>query len=178
MRCLLVVLLASYAFPQSPEANPASTAAVCVAPLTNQSHLTMDASAQRDSLIQTINSGAQKKDAKGKVNAVAVEGNSPESAQKNAHDHGCRYLVVAHFQESEAQSLMTTEAESGRIQTAPTGTDNKKAELSYRISSVDTSAKPDSGTIRVVFAGNEGAAVSESVRQLATRVVKAAGKGK
>jgi hypothetical protein len=100
----------------------------------------MDASAQRDSLIQTINSGAQKKDAKGKVNAVAVEGNSPESAQKNAHDHGCRYLVVAHFQESEAQSLMTTEAESGRIQTAPTGTDNKKAELTYRISSVDTSA--------------------------------------
>jgi hypothetical protein len=169
MRCLLVVLLASYAFPQSPEANPVSGATVCVAPLTNQSHLTMDASAQRDGLIQAINNGAQKKDAKGKVNAAAVEGNSPESAQKNAHAQGCRYLVVAHFH---------TEAESGRIQTAPTGTDNKKAELSYRISSVDTSAKPDSGTIRVVFAGNEGAAVSESVRQLATRVVKAAGKGK
>lgn len=151
------------------QAGDAAGIPVCVAAIDNQSHLSIDGTKQRDQLVQSLNEG----NTKVKVKAVAVVGNTPEAARSA----GCRYLVVAHYQDSTTQSVMSSGTETGRIQTSPTGSDNSKAELDYRISRVDGGGKAEDGSIRVVPGENENSGLSDSIRQLASRVTKAAAKG-
>jgi hypothetical protein len=174
MRALLfVIVAASVAVAQSSSDAGAGNSAirVCVAAPSNMSQLAVSPTVQRDYLVHDINSSAQKKNAKVRVEAVAVEGDARDAAA-DAQDKSCRFLVLSEFRINQGYTAGTDHAPGFDPMIGPRGdVKTRRASLSFRIMRVGGNTRIADGYIGLPEDQNEDSAASDGMRQLSVRVV-------
>ncbi|ABF41802.1 hypothetical protein Acid345_2801 [Candidatus Koribacter versatilis Ellin345] len=176
MRALVfVALVASIAAAQSDSPNGSANAPirVCIAAPVNLSHLVISPGAERDRLVHFINTSAQKKNAKVRVDATPVDGSDVRDASASAEDQQCRFLVLSEFELNKSY-VGGTSTGVGLDPIIKNGTANtQRASLSYRIIRVRDRSELDKGLIALPADSDEDSAATDGIRQLSVRVVSA-----
>ena len=174
MRALLfLVAAASLAVAQSGSDSGGgnSSIRVCVAAPANLSQLAVSPNVQRDYLVHDINTSAQKKNAKVRVEAMPVEGDARDAASE-AQDQNCRFLVLSEFRINQSYNAGTDRAPGFDPMISNRGQVNtRRASLSFRIMRVGGNTRIADGYIGLPDDQNEDSAASDGMRQLSVRVV-------
>ncbi len=170
-----LILAAVAATAQSDTSSGAANAPirVCITAPNNLSHLTISPAVERDRLVHFINTSAQKKNAKVRVDAVPVDGSDLREAGPGAEDQHCRFLVLSQFEINKSYVGGTSTGvgidpmiKGGNINT-------QRASLTYRIVRVGDHSEIDKGFLALPADSDEDSAATDGVRQLSVRVVVA-----
>jgi len=146
---------------------------VCVATPPNLSHLTISPAAQRDRLVHFINTSAQKKNAKQRVDATSVDTSDLREASAASEDQQCRFLVLSQFELNKSYVGNTSNGVGFDPMIKNGNVNTQRASLSYRIVRVGNRSEIDKGYIALPQDNDEDSAATDGVRQLSVRVVNA-----
>src|SRR4051794_4655022 len=162
MRAFLFLALAgslAAAQTDSPNGGTNSPIRVCIATPTNRSHLTISPDVQRNRLVHFINTSAQKKNAKVRVEAVSVDATEFRDVSAAAEDQSCRYFVLSEFDMNKSYIGGTTAGMGGLDPMIKNGSANThRASLSFRVLRSAGNTNIDSGLITMATANDEDSA--------------------
>lgn len=172
----LMLLLTCGAFAQSDTKPADAPIPVCIATPMNRSFLMVSPAVERDRLVHDINVSAQKKKARVKVNAIAVEGGTLGDAEADARDKECSHVVIWEFRNMDTYSAGTGPMGTngiGPVVNSRGQTNARTSGVNYRVLRVGSSTQLDDGTIGAPLDSDESSAAMDMVRQLSLRVVHA-----
>jgi hypothetical protein len=144
---------------------------LCVALPLNRSYLNTSMKVAQNRLVYNINETTQKKNAKVRVEGIAVEDSDLSGAEADARDKECLYLLMSEF--TGLDSVMPGPA--GPMEMPAPVIRNRgngpRAGLHFRVLRVGSSTTLDSGTLGPASGTDEDDAALDLVSLLATRSV-------
>ena len=154
--------------------NEASSIRLCISYPVNRSYLNTSMQVAQNRLVYDINNSTQKKKAKVRVEAIALESVSLDDAEAESRQKECTYVLLADFTNLDSVGGITgnpTGSPMGLPPVIPNRSSQPRAGLHFRLFRVGGSSV-DTGTLGPAVEADEDDAALNLLYTLANRAVQ------